>query len=563
MPEDLITETRAVRTWTSDSERPSVALPPEQELTLPVNERGRQAGQADLVDVAKLVTAYYAEHPDPGVAGAAGGVRHLRAIAARRCAAASTRTTSWRSPRPSATTAPAQGIDRPALPGRRHARAVGAGASDALEVLAANGVDALVDRARRVHPHARRVAGILRHNRAPAARGRRHRDHPVAQPARRTAVSSTTRRTAARPTRRSPRPIQDRANELLAAGCRGVRRVPLRGGPAGGHRRPVRLPRTSTWPSCQAWSTWTPSAAPGCASGPTRWAAPASAYWATIADRYGLDLTVVNPDRRRHVPVHDAGLGRQDPDGLLVPVRDGLADRPGGRIRRGHRQRHRRRPARHRHPGRRAAEPEPLPGRGHRLPVRAPAGLAGQARRSARRWSASRIIDRVAAAARPRAAEVPVGFKWFVPGLLDGSIGFGGEESAGASFLRADGRSGPPTRTASSWPCSLRRSPRVTGQYPGERYRELDRPSSAPRPTRGSTRPPPRRRRHCWRKLSPEQVDVPELAGEPMLARLTRAPGNQAPLGGIKVITESRLVRGPAVRHRGRLQALRRVVPGP
>ena len=113
-------------------------------------------------------------------------------------------------------------------------------------------------------------------------------------------------------------------------------------------------------------------------------------YWGEIAERYGLDLTVVNPLVDADVPVHDPGLGRQDPDGLLVAVRHGQPDRPPARVHGRDRQRHRRRPARHRHPRRRAAQPEPLPGRRHRLPVPPPRRLAARRPRSARRWSARR-----------------------------------------------------------------------------------------------------------------------------------------------------------------------------
>ena len=111
---------------------------------------------------------------------------------------------------------------------------------------------------------------------------------------------------------------------------------------------------------------------------------------------------------------------------------------PARRVRPRHRQRRRRGPARHRHPRRRAHEPEPLPGRRHRLPLRAPHALAGG--RGGRQDPGQLVDDRpVAEGLGRRLLEVPVGFKWFVPGLLDGSIAFGGEESAGASFLRRDG----------------------------------------------------------------------------------------------------------------------------
>ena len=109
----------------------------------------------------------------------------------------------------------------------------------------------------------------------------------------------------------------------------------------------------------------------------------------------------------------------------------------------------------------------------------------------------SSIIDRVAAAAGRQLTEVPVGFKWFVPGLLAGSIAFGGEESAGASFLRADGRIWTTDKDGIILALLASEIAAVTGQSPGERYRELA-SRSATRPTRGSTRRPPGRRRPCW-----------------------------------------------------------------
>ena len=150
----------------------------------------------------------------------------------------------------------------------------------------------------------------------------------------------------------------------------------------------------------------------------------------------------------------------------------------------------------------------------------------------------SSIIDRVAAAAGRQLTEVPVGFKWFVPGLLAGSIAFGGEESAGASFLRADGRIWTTDKDGIILALLASEIAAVTGQSPGERYRELASQLGDPAYARIDA-PATRAQKALLAKLSPEQVDVAELAGEPVLARLTRAPGNDEPLGGIKVITES------------------------
>jgi phosphoglucomutase len=150
----------------------------------------------------------------------------------------------------------------------------------------------------------------------------------------------------------------------------------------------------------------------------------------------------------------------------------------------------------------------------------------------------SSIIDRVAGAAGRTLTEVPVGFKWFVPGLLDGSIAFGGEESAGASFLCTDGRVWTTDKDGIILALLASEITAVTGQSPGQRYRDLAGQLGDPAYARIDA-PATRAQKALLAKLSPDQVSVGELAGEPVLDRLTRAPGNGEPLGGIKVITES------------------------
>ncbi len=151
----------------------------------------------------------------------------------------------------------------------------------------------------------------------------------------------------------------------------------------------------------------------------------------------------------------------------------------------------------------------------------------------------SSLIDRVAERLGRRLVEVPVGFKWFVDGLLDGSLGFGGEESAGASFLRRDGSvwttdkdgiildllaaeiTAAPARTRAS-------TIALTASFGATRLRAHRRARHA------------RAEGRCSKKLSPEQVTArPTLAGEPITAKLTRAPGNNAAIGGLKVVTEN------------------------
>jgi phosphoglucomutase len=150
----------------------------------------------------------------------------------------------------------------------------------------------------------------------------------------------------------------------------------------------------------------------------------------------------------------------------------------------------------------------------------------------------SSIIDRVAEAAGRRLTEVPVGFKWFVPGLLDGSIAFGGEESAGASFLRRDGRVWTTDKDGIILALLASEITAVTGQTPSEHYRDLTARLGDPAYARIDA-PATRAQKAILGRLSADQVDVAELAGEPVLDRLTTAPGNGEPLGGLKVITRS------------------------
>ena len=126
--------------------------------------------------------------------------------------------------------------------------------------------------------------------------------------------------------------IADAANAYIEAGLAGRATGPVRAGPRR-RRVGVRLPGHATSTTCRTSSTWPGSRRPASASAPTRSAARRVDYWGEIADRHGLDLTVVNPLRRPDLAVHDARLGRQDPDGLLVAVGDGVADRPQGRVR--------------------------------------------------------------------------------------------------------------------------------------------------------------------------------------------------------------------------------------
>ena len=224
------------------------------------------------------------------------------------------------------------------------------------------------------------------------------------------------------------------------------------------------------------------------------------------------------------------------------------------------RERPRRRPARHRHAVGGAHEPEPLPRR------RDPTILADA---STADWPAQRggrQDARVEQHDRPRRArdlgrrlcEVPVGFKWFVAGLFDGSCCFGGEESAGASFLRRDGTVWTTDKDGLIMNLLAAEITARTGRDPGEHYRdargEVRRAALHAHRRAGDARAEGAARERC--RPTPSRASA--LAGEPITAKLTAAPGNGAPIGGLKVTTAQRLVRGAAVGHREHLQDLRR-----
>lgn len=150
----------------------------------------------------------------------------------------------------------------------------------------------------------------------------------------------------------------------------------------------------------------------------------------------------------------------------------------------------------------------------------------------------SSMIDRVADHLGRRLAEVPVGFKWFVDGLMDGSYGFGGEESAGASFLRQDGTVWTTDKDGIILDLLAAEITAKTGRDPGEHYKALEEQFGSPAYERLDT-PATGAQKAALEHLSPDMVQVEELAGEPILAKLTSAPANNAAIGGLKVVTEN------------------------
>ncbi len=501
-----------------------------------VHERaGQPARQSDLVDVARLVTAYYAEHPDPSVPEqcVAFGTSGHRGSALR---------LSFNDDHIAATTQAIcehrarAGIDGPLYMGRdTHALSEPA-AVTALEVLAANNVPVLVDRRDGYTPTPAVSLAILAHN---AGRGNALADGIVVTPSHNPPEDGGFKYN---PPDGGPAgsqitsAIQDRANELLRGGLREVRRI--------GYARARDAATTGSFDFLEQYVSQLPKVVDLDAVRSSRLRIGADplggasvAYWAEIAGRFGLDLTVVNPvvdptfrfmtldwDGRIRMdcssPHAMASLITRRTEFDIATGNDTDADRHG----------------------------IVTPAAGLLNPNHYLAVAIDYLYRHRERWPAeaavgktmvsSAIIDRVAAAAGRDLTEVPVGFKWFVPGLLDGTIAFGGEESAGASFLRRDGQVWTTDKDGLILALLAAEITAVTGRTPSERYRELTAKLGDPAYARIDA-PASRAQKAVLARLSPDQVNVQELAGEPVVDRLTSAPGNGEPLGGLKVITRS------------------------
>ncbi|MCW2846970.1 MAG: phosphoglucomutase, alpha-D-glucose phosphate-specific [Marmoricola sp.] len=262
------------------------------------------------------------------------------------------------------------------------------------------------------------------------------------------------------------------------------------------------------------------------------------AYWGEIADRHHLDLTVVNPlvdptwrfmtldwDEKIRMDCSSPSamaslIGRKD-DYDIATGNDADSDRHG------------------------VVTPDAgLMNPNHFLAV-AIGYLFGGARpdwpssaRIGKTLVSSSMIDRVAASLGKPMVEVPVGFKWFVPGLIDGSFGFGGEESAGASFLRLDGSTWTTDKDGLLLALLASEILAVTGRTPSEHYADLVEEHGEPAYARVDA-PADRAQKAKLAALSPDDVTATELAGEPIVDKLTKAPGNGAKIGGLKVTTES------------------------
>jgi phosphoglucomutase len=327
--------------------------------------------------------------------------------------------------------------------------------------------------------------------------------------------------------------IQDRANALLDSGNCDVRRVPLAAARAAETTREEDFIRPYVDDLVSAIDVDVIRGA-GIRVGVDPLGGAAVGYWEPVRERYGIDLTVVNPavdPTFRFMTVDHDGKVRMDcssPHAMasLVGLKDrfdvafgndtdadrhGIVTRSLGLMNPNHYL---------------AVAILFLLGHRPEWPVAAAVGKT---------VVSSGLIDRVVADLGRRLLEVPVGFKWFAAGLLDGSCCFGGEESAGASFLRRDGTVWTTDKDGLLLGLLAAEITARTGKDPGEHYRELTSRFGTPYYVRIDAPATPEQRRRLG-ALSPPDVAATTLAGEPILDRLTKAPGNGAPIGGLKVV---------------------------
>jgi phosphoglucomutase len=427
----------------------------------------------------------------------------------------------------------AEGIDGPLFLGRdTHALSEPAFRT-ALEVLAANGVDVTVDAEHGYTPTPAISHAIVKHNRGGAAKADGIVITPSHNPPEDGGFKYNPPHGGPADTTVTKR-IQDTANELLRAGLRGARRLVYERAIDRARRYDYRASYVDDLPAVVAIDEIARSAI---RLGVDPMGGASVAYWDAIATQYKLDLEVVNdridPTFSFMPPDHDGKI-RMDcssPDAMagLISLKDrfdiafandpdadrhGIVTRQAGLLNPNHYL---------------AAAIAYLFG-GARAAWRADAGVG-------KTMVSSSMIDRVAAAAGHRLEEVPVGFKWFVGGLLDGSLGFGGEESAGASFLRQDGRAWSTDKDGLTM-CLLAAELTALGlKDPGELYAELTERHGAPVYRRVDTPATPEQKRALG-DLSPGDVTAGELAGDPVVEVLTAAPSG-APLGGVKVVTRN------------------------
>ena len=406
----------------------------------------------------------------------------------------------------------------------------------ALEVLAANDVETVIQRGDGVTPTPVISRAILAHNRG---RNERLADGIVITPSHNPPEDGGFKYN---PTHGGPadtdvtRWVQNRANELLRAGNTGVRRLPFAKAvkAASTHEEDFVLPYVNDLRNVIDVDA---IRAARLKLGVDPLGGAATGYWEVINSVYKLDIVVVNPTvdpTFSFMSVDHDGVIRMDCSSPYAMARlVGLRDQY--RVAFGN-------------------DPDSdrhgivTPGAGLMNPNDYLAAAIGYLLTHRPRWPAhasvgktlvsSSMIDRVVHKLGRQLQEVPVGFKWFVPGLFDGSSCFGGEESAGASFLRHDGTVWTTDKDGPIMDLLAAEITARTGKDPSEHYRELTAQFGTPHYTRIDASATPDQKARLER-LSPEAVKASELAGEPIIAKLTRAPANDAPIGGIKVVATS------------------------
>lgn len=489
---------------------------------------GQPAQPSDLIDIASVVTAYYSLHPDATVAGqevvfGTSGHRGSsldHAFNEDHILAITQAIVDYRTQ---------ERVTGPLFIGRdTHALSEPAMVS-ALEVLLANGVEVMVDSAGRYTPTPAVSHAILTH---PGS------DGIVITPSHNPPRDGGFKYN---PTNGGPAGaeatdwIADRANGYLRAELEGVQRTPVSGVlDERAHAHDFRAEYVADLKNVVDMEAIKKA---GVHIGADPMGGASVDYWQAIADEYGINLEVVNPEvdgTFRFMTLDTDGKIRMDcssPNAMasLVANRDKYdiatgndadSDRHG------------------------IVTPDAgLMNPNHYLAVAIDYLLQHRPG-----WDenvgigktlvSSSMIDRVVESHGRRLVEVPVGFKWFVDGLISGEIGFGGEESAGASFLRFDGSVWSTDKDGLILDLLAAEIIAVTGKTPSQRYAELAAEFGAPAYARTDA-PTNREQKAVLKSLSPEQVTASELAGEPITAKLTEAPGNGAAIGGLKVVTEN------------------------
>ncbi|HEY1441317.1 MAG TPA: phosphoglucomutase (alpha-D-glucose-1,6-bisphosphate-dependent) [Mycobacterium sp.] len=492
---------------------------------------GQPAQPEDLVDLPHLITSYYAIEPDPddvaqqvafGTSGHRGSALNA-AFNEAHILAITQAIVEYRT---------AHGTTGPLFIGRdTHGLSEPAWVS-ALEVLAANDVVAMIDSADRYTPTPAVSHAILTYNRGrtealadgivvtpshnPPSDGGFKYNPPNGGPADTDATNA----------------IAKRANEILRNGGSGAKRIPFARALQTAQRHDYLDSYVDDLPNVVDVDIIRKA---GVRIGADPLGGASVDYWGAIAERHNLELTVVNPlvdATWRFMTLDHDGKIRMDcssPDAMasLIANRDhyqiatgndadsdrhGIVTPDAGLLNPNHYL---------------AAAIDYL--YTHRPSW--PDGIA-----VGKTAVSSSIIDRVVAGIGRKLVEVPVGFKWFVDGLIGGTIGFGGEESAGASFLRRDGSVWTTDKDGIILALLASEILAVTGATPSQRYQALADEYGAPMYARFDE-PADREQKARLSKLSADQVTATELAGEPITAKLTTAPGNGAPLGGLKVTT--------------------------